>query len=425
MKTFLLGFALLLPHYSQATDWKTPPVLCPEEALPQGVACLDLSRVENPNLDYPAGMSEQDIRRWSTTWSKDLKVCRSREILRRETINPGSFTALQIQIAWMTSKGGENSQRKLQKIIESSQTLGMPAQILVGAFTQESLLAELGIASDGGNFSCGIGQLNISEWCLGMGTISAAERTRLAWPNIACNLLPSNIVEPFYNIALRRLNGRPEYRLDATDFAGITQQDVQRHFPTGDLATQTARFQAVKSFVANCQDSTYGIPFKARNIKQLFDRYVPAKMKNSEVYSIGERYSRSCSQVYASRFYPLHTGWLLALAAYNAGPAIAKMLEHYHQAPAQDIEELHPDDLIEALYWGGEIRSTNNRVYFTSATGQSYSQSWYKSCVVQRHVARVVQHVTAPGSTIVRSLEPAACSQVPPVERRSSRGIKI
>lgn len=422
MKIILIA-SLLLSSYAFA-DWKNPTVLCPEEALPKGVPCLDLSRVNNPWDDFPADMSDAEINRWKTTLSKDLKVCRSRENLRREAASPGSFTPLQIQIAWMTSRGGESSREKLAKIIESANQLQMPPQILVGALTQESLLADLGISSDGGNYSCGIGQLNISEWCLGMNTLPAAERAQLGWPTMTCDTVTPAMVAPFHNLALRKLGNRPEYRLEASDFAGITLNQVVGQFPAATAAVQTNRFKAVSSFVNNCQNFAYGIPFKARNIKNLFDSYIPAKMKTEEVYASGERYVRNCASTYQSKYFPLHTGWLLALAAYNAGPSMTKLLEHYHQASGTEMPSLNPLDLIEALYWGGEVRAGSNRVYFTGANQRTFSQTWYKSCVVQRHIARIIQHVTVPGTTIARSLEETPCSQEVPAARRASSGIK-
>ena len=424
MKIFLVASLLLTsPAFA---DWKNPSVLCPEEALPKGVTCLDLSRVNNPLLDFPSWMNEADVQRWTTQLSKDLKVCRAREVLRRETVTPGSYSSLQVQVSWMTANGGEKPEEKLARIIESANQLGMPPQILIGALTQESLMADLGISSDGGNYSCGIGQLNISEWCIGMNTLSAAERVQLKWPTMTCDTITPAMVAPFHSLALRNLSGRPEYRLEAKDFAGITLDQVVGQFPAATPAVQANRYKAIISFVNNCQSFVYGIPFKARNIKNLFTNFVPAKMKAEEVYLPSERYARTCTSSYQSKYYPLHTGWLLALAAYNAGPSITKLLEHYHQASGAEMPSLNPLDLIEALYWGGEVRVGvgGNRVYFTGANERTSSQSWYKSCVVQRHIARVIQHVTVPGTTIARSLEDSPCSQQVPASRRSSSGIK-
>jgi len=103
---------------------------------------------------------------------------------------------------------------------------------------------------------------------------------------------------------------------------------------------------------------------------------------------------------------------------------VTKLLEHYHQASGAAMPSLNPLDLIEALYWGGEVRAGGNRVYFTGANERTFSQSWYKSCVVQRHIARVIQHVSVPGTTIARSLEETPCSQEVPASRRASSGVK-
>ncbi len=286
MKTI---FALILFLSANVyADWSHPALLFPEESLPHGRDCLDLSLVQNPQIDFPSDFTEADIRRWNIEWSKDLKVCRAQEVLRRESAQPGSFSALQIQISWMISNGGEHSAQKLQAIVTAAQANQMPVHVLIGALTQESLLASLGVSSDGGNYSCGIGQLNITEWCLGMQSLPASEREKYGWPaGLACEggSLTSDMVAPFYRLAIKKLNGRPEYRLDASDFAGIGLADVITAFPHAEAALQNKRFQAITAFVSHCQNAVLGIAFKARNLKALYDRFVPTKLKTTERYT--------------------------------------------------------------------------------------------------------------------------------------------
>ncbi len=416
--------ALLLTSFNALSGWENPAVLCPEESLPKGVTCLNLENVKNPFVDFPLGMSEEEKKRWNTEWSKDLILCRSTEALRREEMYPGSFTPLQIQLSWMTVDGGKKTTEKLQAILNSSQKLQIPPQVLVGALIQESLMATLGIAEDGGNFSCGMAQLNIQEWCESLKTLSLSDRERLGWPQIACAQLNSSLMSPFYEIAVGRLQGRPEYRLTSTDFSGITLNEILPQWPADTAANQALKFKAVNSFINNCQDVNLGISFKAQTLKRLFSQFVPAPLRNAETYSPGQTFSRRCQTSYSTKYYPLHTGWLLAVAMYNAGPAQSKLLEHYFRINPSEYPALNPLDLIEALHWGGVVKEGTRRVYFEDFSGKSYSQSWYKSCVVQRHVARVIQKVSQPGNTLARSLEQVACAQAVPHYRQISSGVK-
>lgn len=427
MKTPLYSLFLLVSLSTFANvDWKNPEVVCPEKTVAQGAACLDLTTVANPNKDFPQDLSAAEVEVWKTDLAADLKVCRAREVLRREKLHPGTFTPLQVQISWMNASAGNNSQDKLAQMHQAARLVDMPIHTLIGALTQESLLSDLGISPDGGNYSCGIAQLNISEWCEGMSKLTQSERDNLDWPSHSCEtkLVTPAMLDPFYKIASKNLHGRPAYQIDARDFAGIELKQVVSAFPAASAATQSLRFRALTSFIQNCQNYSLGIPIKAYNLRHIFDRYVSKKLRSSEVYGANESFPRTCSTSYQSKFYPLHTGWLLAVAMYNAGPSMIKLMEHYHQKAAEYFPKLSPSDLIEALYWGGEYRSSTNRVHYTGANQRQYSQTWTKSCVVQRHVARVIQHVTVPGVSLAESLEEIPCAQGIPDSRKYSSGIK-
>lgn len=425
MKNLKLALGLLLLHsFSAISGWDNPAVLCPEDVLPKGVACLDLSQVTNPFTDYPADITDEEKKRWSNQFPKDLNLCRSQEVLRREDLRPGSFTPLQIELSWMIVEGGKNVSQKLTSAMTAAQRFQMPPHVLLGALIQESLFAPMGIAEDGGNFSCGLAQLNIQEWCESVSTLALDERQRLGWPAVTCSQLNSKLLAPFYEIALTRLGHRPEYKLNSSDFLGIALPQVVSKWPEATSEIQNLRFKAVTSFIQSCQDIHLGITFKAQTLKNLFTRFVPAPLRNAETYSGGRSFPRSCQQSYSSKYYPLHTGWLMAVAMYNAGPQQPKLLEHYFQINPQNYPSFSPLDLIEALHWGGKFREGTKRVYFEDMSGKTYSQSWYKSCVVQRHLARVIQNVTQPGNVIARSLEQVACSQSVPQYRQISSGIK-
>lgn len=415
MKNLILSLVFLLPLLAKA-DWANPKILCLEEILPQGLECLDLTQVKNPMVDFPLESTVEERHKWSNDFASDLKLCRNKEVIRREKLKPGSFTPLQVELAWMIVNGVENPQEKYLSIMDAAKKYSLPPQILIGALTQESLLANLGISPDGGNYSCGVAQLNISEWCQGMKTLTPQERAALGWPDLTCSSLASESVEPFYNLAVKNLGRRPEYQITAADFSKITIQDV-------GLESTPKKFEAISSFIKNCQNVHYSIPFKAYNLRSLFNNFVPASLRKAEIYS-GNTFSRNCLEKYPSSYYPLHTGWLLAVAIYNAGPIQTKLLEHYYQVKNDQFPSMNPLNLIDALHWGGKVKGS--RVYFTGQNGQTYSQLWYKSCVVQRHVSRVIQHVTQPGLTIARSLEKEACGRGKvPVYRQNSSGINL
>ena len=408
----LLFFLLASPLFA---SWENPAVQCPEKLLPEGHACPDFTAVKNIWDEFPADMTEEEIREWKQNRAPDLKRCRYGELLRRESERAGTFTPVQVQIAWMVTSGAKNPEKKLSAIVSASKLYGIPPHVLLGAITQESLLASLGISPDGGNYSCGIAQLNISEWCEGMKSLPESRRLELKWPAVSCTSLSSSLVTPFYNIASARLNGRPEYRIDASDFAGITAADV-------NLPEKT--FSAVDSFIRNCQDDELSIRIKAANLKNLFVNFVPAPLRNREVYATNERPS-SCRISNTTNYWPLHTGWLLAVAAYNAGPRVKGLVEHYYQVKNNEFPVITPKDLIEALHWGGKVKPGTSQVVFTDQNGKTLTQSWYKSCVVQRHVARVIQHVTKPGQTLASSLEKVPCANGEvPAYRKNSTGVK-
>lgn len=409
----LIFIGLLVLSFSALSGWENPAVQCPEKIFPQGFTCPDLTGVKNIWDDFPDSMTEAEIAEWKLHRAPDLKVCRYREMLRREKVTPGTFTPVQVQIAWMVTNGGKNPEGKLKSVISASEKFGIPPHILIGAITQESLLASLGISPDGGNYSCGIAQLNISEWCQGMKNLTQTERDNLKWPVIDCGSISGQQVEPFYDIAFRRLGDRPDYQITASDFEGITQEE------TG-LGTKS--FQAAQSFIKNCQNDELSIRFKAAVLKNLFVNYVPSPLQSRERLTAESSRPLNCKVQNNSPYYPLHTGWLLAVAAYNAGPRVTSIVEHYYQVQRNEFPLMTPKDLVEALHWGGKVKPGTTSVAFTGQNGKPMTQSWYKSCVVQRHVARVVQHVTLPGQTILKSIEQSPCvnGEVPEYRRNSS-----
>jgi hypothetical protein len=387
-------------------DWSQPPVACVEEIVPSmpNRACLDLSGVTDPLKGFPGGLEAGEERYW-LTHKPALQYCRAKEIMRRESANPGSQSSGQLEVAWMRLFAVQNFQKKIDAVYEASRTYKIPAQVLTGALFQESIFAELGIAEDGGNYSCGVGQINISEWCRWATRSGAKVRADLQWPRDGseCSLLAPSLVKPFFDIAKSRLERSPEYKLSKAHFANIAYQQVSPGFPQAEESVQRRRYLLVKTFVNNCSDAHDGILAKAHELATIYRGYVPAAFKKRGVYPRGQGFQRNCAQKSDARLFPLHLGWLLAVGVYNAGPRAIDSMAYYNgwsNADLRDPETLNGFsvvDMVKSLYWAGEYNHASDRISFTNLAGTQTSWIWYKPCVLQRHMARVVQHVTSPG----------------------------
>lgn len=419
VKTIL--FLSLTFYFSLASaeiSWENPAVLCPEEVMPRGFHCPDFSSVSDPYSEFPSTLSIEEINEWNTIRLADLRLCRNEEILRREKEKPGTFSENSLKSAWLVVDGGANVKEKLDEIEKAGREFGIPPQILIGALKQESQLSSIGVQPDGGNYSCGIAQLNISEWCESMNSLPVEDQKKLGWSSISCDtaVLPTESVKYFYELALKKTTGiKPGYQMTAEDYAWIKPTDVP---------LKEEVFTAVSSYLMHCQDFTLSIPFKARILKNLYDHFVPASLKLNEHYTEGKTFSRVCHNPYPVDVFPLHTGWLLTTAMYNAGPVQAKLVGHYFKVQNNQFPQMSPQDLIEALHWGGKWKEGTEQIVFADQKGKEFSQKWLKSCIVQRHVARIVQHVTEPTKIMARSLDQEGCKSTVPLYRQQSSGVK-
>jgi hypothetical protein len=432
MNFFLMALFTFASTTAAFADWSNPPVACIEDLVPKHLPCLDLSAVANPAADFPAGMNEAEKKFWTVDHGADLSLCRAREIQRREAAHPGTYSGWTLESAWMWVHQAEDLPEKIDAIYDAAEKADMPPGILFGALKQESLLSNLGIAVDGANFSCGIGQINVLEWCQYMNALPETVQIRMGWPvGVSCGpaTLATELVRPFYNIALTRLHGRPDYELTPAEFEGIAEKDVVGHFPAADPSVQKTRFLAVSSFVKYCSDLHHGVAAKGHELRRLFDTVVPAGLKKIQVYPPGEHFPSHCQRPYSTKFYPLNTAWLLADAIYNAGSREVSLLEYYfrmtragHES-GEDWKNMTPPLLIEGLHWGGRWNESSKKIEYANVYGVSDSQTWYKSCVVQRHIANVIQYEALPGYTLAHSLEQGGCSTTAvPAYRKKSPG---
>jgi hypothetical protein len=412
----LMALALIASDaQAAAVNWAQPPVACVEDVVPSvpSKKCLDLSGVANPMGDLPSNLPPAEAQYWSLH-RKQLLYCRGKEVVRRERANPGSQGAEALEDAWMMITAVKNYDTKVNALYEASRAYHVPVQVLAGAVMQESLFSELGISEDGGNYSCGVGQLNINEWCLWAASSEGRVKKGSRWPSNAseCSLVEPSLIRPFYEIAKTRLNGLPEYRLRDYHFENIKYGDVVDSFPSASYSTQKKRFDLVTSFIENCSDARGGIMAKAHELEILYNEFIPSGLKQHDVYKPGEKFERTCRQRGEESYYPLHLGWLLAVGTYNAGTRAVDALAYYNRWSAADMkysalfDGFNVVDMVSSLYWSGRYSSVTDKIHFLKLDGEETSWNWFKPCVLQRHIARVVQHVTLPGTPkLVDTLE--------------------
>ena len=397
-----------------AIDWSQPPLGCVEEMVPDRPSrpCLDLTEVKNPLGDWP-DLSREERDFW-VTHRRYATFCRSQEILRREKNRPGSQNSERIELAWMAVEAIYDHDEKVDAIYEAKKLYGMPPLVLTGALYQESLLMPLGIAEDGKNYSCGIGQVNIIEWCHWANNQSEQKQRSLNWPKgLDCDsedITKPEFIAPFYEIAKTRLNGLPEYRLLKEHFANISFDDVKNGFPSASNDTQRLRYQAARSFIDNCSDVRNGILAKANEVAKLYAAYVPEAVKQKDHYTGGERFHRRCQQDLGDT-YPLPKSWLMAVAAYNAGNNMLDAMAYYNHwdkrawETSSTWDNFSVEKMIESFFWAGKYNPTTDYLDFTDLRGKHDQLAWWTTCVAQRHIAWVVQHVQLDSNFLVDSLE--------------------
>jgi hypothetical protein len=420
-------------------DWAQPPLGCIEEMVPSvpPQPCLDLSTVVDQSKDWPVGISQQVQDYW-TSHRRYNSYCRATETLRREQVTPGSQTTGAIEAAWMITNSVHASDIKVAAIDEASRVSGIPPHVLTGAIYQESLFAELGISSDGGNYSCGVEQINLIGWCNWANQQSFHEKQLMNWPtgHVDCSdpdLMNLKLFDPIYAIAKTRLNGLPEYRLVQSHFQNIPLSSIESQWPSASSATQALRYRLIYSFINNCSDPRKGILATANELKGLYEGFVSAAFQAKDRYPAGQHFNRTCEYPIRGNAYPLQSGWLLAVAAYNAGPRAIEALAYYNHWDRNAINDPNvvqnftPDQIVSSLYWSGKYNPSSNLIDYLSYDQTNSSWRWFTECVVQRHVARVMQNVTLLPNFFVDTLEgqfPCSKTTPPPPARQASSGVK-
>jgi hypothetical protein len=256
-------------------------------------------------------------------------------------------------------------EKKIDLIYSSAEKYGMPPQILYGVVHLEALISDLGVIRDGDNFSCGTGSVNIWQWCRWMKSEPPEFQTAMGWPvGISCDedTLPPEIVGAVFNHAdfshSVTVPARPGYddwhiqmharEADAVSDATILDDLKENHASVDSSAPDSVRLQAIRSFTRNCSAPEHAIPAIAYSLRDVFDRLIPKALRKQQRYSGREKFERSCARPYVSKFYPLHSGWLLAYGIHNQGEDLGNEFKKKKQGPklhrrrlfsARDLED--------------------------------------------------------------------------------------
>jgi hypothetical protein len=429
MKSFLFLNALLLSCYAtaepiNATNWAQPPLACIEEVIPAipDRPCPDLSNLPNPGKDDPTGLPADELAWWKSQ-KFALNYCRAVEIFRREKEKPGSMTPGSIEVSWMRLKAVENSKLKVQAVYDAGDTYQVPPHILTGALMQESIFANLGVADDGGNFSCGIAQINLTEWCHWAEAQPKKKKSEMGWPTggVDCGVeAVRSHVKPFYEAGLKKIGSLPTYRLEPEHTKNIPFETVAAAWPEASKSEKQRRYKIANSFLNYCGNANDAIKAKAYELRLLYSLYVPTGLKQHEVYPEGQKFNKQCLRLMNSKTFPVQTAWLVAVGAYNAGAKVQDAMAATNRWSKSEVTlkttfadfnkvGFTPKDLVSSIWNVGEYNASTQRVEFLDLEGNLTQWKPFKVCILQRHLARVVQHVTKPGvAPLVESLEGTA-----------------
>lgn len=432
--TLSLTFASLVlstfsAHGQTTVDWSRPPVACVEDVVPEMPErpCPDLTAVVDIVKDpIEPFVAPEDLDYWKARKYR-LPLCRAREILRRENEAPGTFTPGTLALVNMRIQATANHDAKVAAVYAASRASGVPPLVLTGALYQESLFAELGVSDDGDNYSCGVAQINLYEWCNWASSLDAKKKAEIGWTDAhRCQTGDRLWVKPFFEIAKQRKGFGTA--VESKYFEGITLDDVVTRLPPADRATQEKRFRLASSFLRNCTNPTNAIAAKAYELADLFRVFVPSGMKKAQrTLDVPVR----CERTGATGTYPLHVGWLLAVGAYNAGPRVVEAMIHSRGFTPEQLEDpatfqnFSPMDLVTSLFWAGKWNPVTDKMRVTTRAGQTTEMNWIKLCIVQRHVSRIVEHVTIPSAQpLTHSLETVygTCTKDVPEIRQTSDG---
>jgi hypothetical protein len=401
------------------------PVMCVEEAIPS----LPTDGISGPTF------SEHD-------WLADILTETHGGILDETSKNfHTNYSAL---------GGARDAPAKMREIYAAANANDMPPQILTGALIQESDMLDLSISTDANNWSCGIGQINLLEWCAWANQETPEVKSRIHWPSAeVAQLMKENpetdlcsgyfmraaFAKPFYDIGTERLvNARPQvvktdldmvlseknmlepkpiayddlsWALDNITRAKMSCPHRNRYNEEcltikpvkNEVKAAYLRYLMAKSFAENCSLHENGIPAKAYNLRLIHDA-LPASIKAAQQYPEHSTYARTCLLHPTTRAYPLSVSWMLADTVYNAGEEILPGIYEYWKRVKWTPEEVGPEQLAVSVDYALKEKKVTKHMADDGV------------CESQFHIRSVVKNMTLPGDENV-IVDPA-----PPISKK-------
>ncbi len=400
----------------------------------QSVACVEEAIQSFPEDGLSAG---DDL-----GWHKDINEMMKRTGGKLNEADP-KFAA-----DWLLQMGATGAKSKLQTIYEVADANDMPPQILAGALSEESSMADFGLSRDYGNWSCGIGQLNLLEWCVWANSATTKTKNEIAWPTAeieyylkenqnrdicSAAFIRSALAKPFYVLAMKRMQAgdlsRPEFLLTSKYISEPTTLSFEEAAPMLDwvrdkkipckrrnrqndecLEIQPSldeakathlRYSMAKSFTEHCGEHQYGIPARGRILRSIFDS-LPEEYRLNKQNTDSGTYSRKCLHEPKFKGTPLAVGWLVTEAVYNAGEEILDGLAHYWHTEHRRIDDVTPDGFLLAMENTIEKEKYKKRL---DPVGR---------CEGEFHTRNLIKDMSLPGATLIDHLFPptAECRDI-------------
>lgn len=339
------------------THWKQPPVGCIEDLYPSLISADDCADLSNPMGKLKEG-------------------CALRKAVEEERNHP----EMQLPMPrWLTLHLYIDREEKIELLYKAAEKYGMPPQFLYGVVNLEGLITDQGIISDGENYSCGTGSLNIMQYCKWASSLDETGRKNLGWPSgIPCDesVLPAAIVRSVFrsadlsNSSTRATPGREVWTIQMRPLEAdlvsdeTIQAGIRRVISEGreeGVKADPHQLAAIRSFTRTCSDPKQAIPAIAFSLKDIFDRLVPRALREQQRYSESETFEKLCKHPYSSKYFPLHAGWLFAYGIHNRGEDMADRYAHGRQRRAlRRKSHYEPLTLISTLQNRGDGEAATN-----------------------------------------------------------------
>jgi hypothetical protein len=284
-------------------------------------------------------------------------------------------------------------EEKVDIIYDAANDRLMPPLFLLSVIMIENNFVNDGLSYDGGNYSCGLTQINAFEYCMWAQTLDPEEAQSIDWPVTEISKVSSNdicssdVVHKPVELMMREIRKSKSVskmnRVDLQLVAKVPYEKIKANME-GDEDLKFARYKAAVSFLKHCQDPKFAIPALAEVLLQLHND-LPSEIKNTSFYQPNEKPREGCRRSVTTPYYPISTSWLIAGAVFNAGDTIIPGLEKYKSKP---WSEMQPNDLADLMH-------------FIPTTGELFSKEPYDWRVLDFYVHALINYSALPNKQIV------------------------